>query len=170
MNKKHLTIFFSFFLAALLLSSTAGAQGTKASPAAIASGEVGNATVTIHYSSPSVKGRPIWGQLVPYGKVWRAGANEATTFTTDKAITVGGKALPAGKYSLFAVPGENVWQIIFNAQTGQWGTQHDPTKDVLTVEVKPVASATMNERLQYDIIDKGFVLKWEKLEVPVSIK
>lgn len=148
---------------------------SQASPAATATGKVGEATITIKYSSPSVKGRQIWGGLVPYDKVWRAGANLATIIETDKDISVEGRALPAGKYSLYAIPGENEWTIIFNSQTGQWGinrgtTTEDPAKDVLRVTVKPVKSASMNERLLYTINDSGFVLSWESLDVPVSMK
>jgi len=149
---------------------------SQASPAATATGKVGDATITISYSSPSVKGRQIWGALVPYNKVWRAGANKATSFQTDKDITVGGKALPAGKYSLFALVGENEWTIILNSQTDQWGvkkdgaTAEDPTKDVLKITVTPKKSAALNEKLVYTINDKGFVLSWENLDVPVSIK
>src|SRR5690554_5940773 len=78
----------------------------KASPAKTAEGTVGDAKITINYSSPAVKGRTIWGDLVPMGEVWRAGANEATTFTTTKDIMVEGKTLPAGTYSFFVIPGE----------------------------------------------------------------
>ncbi len=161
-----------------LSTLTTLAQGDKASrpsPPATASGTVDGATVTINYSSPSVKGRKIWGDLVPYDKAWRAGANEATIFETDKAIKVEGKALPAGKYTLFAIPGEKEWQFIFNSQTGQWGIKRsgeanrDPANDVLTVTAKPAKSA-MSERLAYEVTKKGFVLKWENLEVPVMIK
>lgn len=164
----------AFLSFAMLLMSTQ--IWSQASPAATATGKVGDATITINYSSPSVKGRQIWGGLVPYDKVWRAGANQATIFQTDKDIKVGGKALPAGKYSLYALVGEKEWTIIFNSQTGQWGinrdgsTTEDPAKDVIRVTVKPVKSATMNERLVYTINSKGFVLSWENLDVPVSIK
>lgn len=165
------------FLASLLtiFISTAWSQ-EKASPAATATGKVEGATITINYSSPAVKGRKIWGDLVPYDKVWRAGANQATIFETDKAIKIEDKELPAGKYSLFALPGEKEWQIIFNSETGQWGTKRtgeanrDPAKDVVTVTAKPKASSAMNERLLYEVTDKGFSLKWENLEVPVKIK
>lgn len=173
----------TFFLLASMLLSTftvlAQGQGDKASrpsPPATASGKVGGANITISYGSPSVKGRKIWGELVPYGKAWRAGANEATIFETDKAINVGGKDLPAGKYSLFAVPGENEWQFIFNSQTGQWGIKRggeanrDPANDVLTVSAKPVKSSSTNERLAYEVTSPGVVLKWENLEVPIAIK
>ncbi|GAB4039342.1 DUF2911 domain-containing protein [Spirosoma jeollabukense] len=163
----------------LLLSTVTWAQGDKASrpsPPATASGKVGGATITITYSSPSVKGRTIWGSLVPYGKAWRAGANEATIFETDKDIMVEGKKLPAGKYSLFAVPGEKDWKFIFNSETGQWGIKRggdanmDPAKDVLTVDAKAGKAASMTEKLKYDVTGKGFVLTWENVEVPVSIK
>ena len=113
---------------------------------------------------------------MPYDKVWRAGANEATIFETDKAITVGGKSLPAGKYSLFAIPGQNEWTFILNSETGQWGVKRtgeanrDPAKDVASVTAKPAASSTMSERLVYDVTANGFVLRWENLEVPVALK
>lgn len=170
MNRKNLQVTFSFLMAILFMSVTACAQGNRASPAATATGKVGDADITINYSSPSVKGRTIWGELVPYGKVWRAGANAATTFETSKDIMVEGKKLPAGKYSLFALPGEAEWKIMFNSQTGQWGTQYDASKDVLAVSVKPTAASAMSEQLAYDVTGNGVVLKWEKLQVPISIK
>jgi len=163
----------------MLLSSVLFAQGDKSnrpSPPATATGKVGAATITINYSSPAVKGRKIWGDLVPYDKVWRAGANEATIFETDKDIKVEGKALKAGKYSLYAIPGQNEWTIIFNSQTGQWGikmdgsTTEDPAKDALRVMVKPKKSSSMQERLVYRVDKNGFALVWENLEVPVSVK
>lgn len=177
MQQKIFKLAFSFLLVATT-AVTASAQGgaPKASPAATATGKAGDANITIAYSSPAVKGRKIWGELVPYGKAWRAGANQATIFETDKAVKVEGKELPAGKYSLFTVPGENEWQFIFNSETGQWGTKRtgeanfDEAKNALTVTVKPKASSAMNERLLYEVTGKGFVLKWENLEVPVSIK
>ncbi len=162
----------------LFLSSTTGAQGTRASPAATASGKTqGGASITIDYSSPAVKGRKIWGELVPYDKVWRAGANEATLIATDKDVSVEGKALPAGKYSLYAIPGEKEWIIIINSATGQWGinrgdgtTTEDPAKDVLRVTVKPVNCPEFNERLVYMVDTNGFSLFWENLRIPVSVK
>lgn len=165
----------------LVCALSGWAQGDKASrpsPPVTASGKVGGATVSINYNSPSVKGRQVWdpnGTLAPYGKVWRAGANEATVFETDKDIKVEGKTLPAGKYSLFAIPGENEWKIIFNSETGQWGVKRggvanrDPANDVLTVSAKPKKSA-MSERLQYDVTGKGVALKWDTVEVPIAIK
>ena len=177
--KKVITKGIILALAGILMTSTILAQDDKSkrpSPPATATGKVSGATITINYSSPSVKGRKIWGDLVPYDKVWRAGANEATIFETDKDIKVEDKALAKGKYSLYAIPGEKEWTIIFNSATGQWGinrdgtTTEDPAKDVLRVKVKSKKSASVNERLIYTIDDKGFALQWDNLEVPVSIK
>tara|TARA_Y100000815_G_C13320606_1_gene492171 strand:- start:628 stop:1218 length:591 start_codon:yes stop_codon:yes gene_type:complete len=146
------------------------------SPKDSVSGKIGQASVSIHYSSPSVRGRKIWGELVPYGKVWRAGANEATLFKTDKDLTIDGKKLPAGSYSLYAIPSEGDWQVIFNSEIGQWGikrggeTTRKVENDVLIA--KTMARKTPNniENLTYEITKDGFLLKWENLEVPISVK
>jgi hypothetical protein len=174
MNNKSSKIGSLIILATLVTISETWAQ--RPSPADSAKGKIGGANVTINYSSPGVKGRKIWGDLVPYDKAWRAGANEATTITTDKAIKVEGKDLPAGKYTVFAIPGEKEWQIIFNSQVGQWGIKrsgeanYDPANNVAVVTVKPKKSAQMNERLKYEVNGKGIVLKWENLEVPIAAR
>ena len=166
-------------LTAIVISSTTWAQGDKSkrpSPPATATGTVNGSTITINYSTPAVKGRTLWGDLVPYSQVWRMGANEATIFETSKNIKVEGKDLPAGKYSLYGIPGEKEWTIIFNSATGQWGvnndgsTTDDAAKDVLKVTVKPKKSASFNERMIYTIDKKSFSLQWGDLEVPVEIK
>jgi hypothetical protein len=172
MKSKTIAFGFVLALAGVFLTSAIMAQ---ASPTATAKGTVKGANITINYSSPSVKGRKIWGDLVPYDKVWRAGANEATIFETDKDIKIEGKPLAKGKYSLYAIPGEKEWTIIFNSATGQWGinrdgtTTEDPAKDVLRVMVHPKKSASFQEKLGYTISDKGFDLIWENLNVPVFI-
>jgi hypothetical protein len=167
----------ALFVCAILVSSIASAQmGGQASPRDSVSGTVHGSTIKINYGSPSVKGRKIWGGLVPYGKLWRTGANPATTFSTSKDIKVEGKTLRAGKYSLFTLPGETEWKVVFNSQTGQWGIKNDgsanddPAKDVLTVTVKPMKSKSFNERMKFSISSSGFVLMWENLAVPVSVK
>jgi hypothetical protein len=179
MKKATISKILFLALAALFISSRMLAQDDKSkrpSPPATATGKVNGATITIDYSSPAVKGRKIWGELVPYDKVWRTGANEATLFKTDKEIKIEGKSLPAGTYSLYTIPGEKEWVFIFNSQTGQWGvkeneeTTEDPAKDVLRVTVKPEKSATFNERMKFDVGKNGFSLLWENLKVPVSVK
>src|SRR5262245_46923680 len=126
LTMKKLTIVqcLSLTMTAMLFSSVLWAQN-QASPPATATGKVNGATITINYSSPGVKGRQIWGALVPYDQVWRAGANAATIFETDKDIKVEGKDLKAGKYSLYILPTEKEWTFIFNSQTGQWGIKND---------------------------------------------
>lgn len=175
---KQVSFRYLFLSTVLLFSglSNLNAQANRPSPKMTETGKIGQANVTITYSSPAVNGRQIWGSLVPYSKVWRAGANEATIFETDKDLMVEGKKLPAGKYSLYALPTEKEWQIFFNSQTGQWGiertgeTTRKAENDVLAVSVKPRTSSTKEERLIYKINGNGFVLKWENLEVPVSVK
>ena len=159
----------------LLLSITSWAQNDndkskRPSPPATVSGKVGDATVSVNYSSPSIKGRKVWGELVPYGQVWRAGANEATTIEFSNDVMVEGKPLKAGKYSLYTLPGEDEWTVIFNKVPDQWGTVYDEKQDALRVNVQPVKSAAMNEQLAYAVNDDGIVLRWENLEVPVTIK
>jgi hypothetical protein len=173
----------AFFVCAFFASSVAFAQmdggKTVPSPRDSVSGTVKGANIKIWYGAPSVRNRPIFGDsttLQPYGKIWRAGANQMTTFTTDKDIKIEGKTLPAGKYSLFATPGAKEWTIIFNSVNNQWGIHRDgsanddPTKDVLVVKVKPIIHTDITERMVFKLSDKGFALVWEHVEVPVRIK
>ena len=150
----------------------APAKEVKPSPAATATGKIGTADVTVNYSSPAVKGRKIWGGLEPYDKVWRAGANEATTVEFSKAVTVEGKALPAGKYSFFVIPtAAKQWTVIFNKEPTQWGAyKYDQKLDALRVMVTPRKASALAERLAYDVTPKGLTLRWENVEMPLAIK
>lgn len=156
------------------VSFSAIAQEAKVvpSPAATTTGKIKDATITINYSSPAVKGRTIWGGLEKYDVVWRAGANDATTFETDKDIMVQGKKLPAGKYSFFLLPRESgTWTAIFNTVPKQWGAfKYEEAKDQLRVDVKVKALKETQERLVYKINKGGFALEWDKVAVPVSVK
>lgn len=172
MKKRINTIALLFI--AICISATVSAQDAKpkASPAATATGTINGAKITIKYSSPAVKGRKIWGGLEAYDKVWRAGADSATTFETSKNLTIEGKTLPAGKYAFFLIPSENgKWTAIFNKDTEQWGAyKYDEKKDQLRVMVQPKALSATQERLVYKINKNGFSLDWDKLSVPVSAK
>lgn len=99
-------------------------------------------TITIDYSRPSMRGRAIFGGLVPYGQVWRTGANAATTLKTDTDLVIGGATVPAGTYTLYTVPEEKKWTLIINKQTGQWGTKYDQAQDLARVEMKLSKPAT----------------------------
>jgi len=152
------------FLAFALLAFVGFAANAqeKPSPAKTTEGTVGDAKITINYSSPAVKGRTIWGDLVPLGEVWRAGANEATIFTTTKDIMVQGKKLAAGTYSFFIVPGETGSTMIFNKTAKQWGAfDYDKAQDALRVDVPSGQGSTMEERLVYEVKPSSFEIRWE---------
>lgn len=156
---------------AVLTTALATAQDKKpASPPATATGKINGATITINYSSPFVKGRVIWGDLVPYGKVWRAGANKPTTFETDKALMVEGKELPAGKYAVYVIPEKDNATVIFGKDPAIGFNNYDESKDQIRVNVKPKKSAKMNESLVYTINKDNVTLSWENWDIPVKIK
>jgi hypothetical protein len=159
------------FVCTILVATMVMAQEKPASPHKGVKGTAAGATITIRYGSPYVKGRKIWGDLVPYGKVYRAGADSATTFTTDKDIKVGGKLLPAGKYAFFVIPVEKGnWTVIFNKTAEQWGAfKYDQAQDQLRIMVMPKPNK-MTESLTYVITKNGFSMNWDKVSVPVSIK
>lgn len=155
----------------VLFTVLAGAQEKKPlSPAASSSGKINGANIDISYSSPSVRGREIWGGLVPYGKVWRAGANAPTTFAVDKDIMVEGKKLPAGKYSFYIIPEKDNFMIIFGKDTNMQASKYDSGQDQLRVTVKPKQASSKTESLKYTINSNNVTLSWDDLDVPVNIK
>src|SRR5688572_3927170 len=119
--KRSFFLCVSFVLGSIVLSSSQGITLPRVSPKASVSYTIGLTDVEIHYGSPAVKGRPVWGSLVPYDKIWRAGANEATTIEFSTDVNMEGQTLRAGKYALFIIPGETDWTIIFNKKHDQWG-------------------------------------------------
>ena len=168
----------SLLMAGLLVMTAqlSFAQGqAPASPKMTVTGVIGKANVTLVYSSPSVKGRKIWGELVPMDKVWRAGANTATTIETDADISVGGNNLPKGKYSIYMIPSEGEWQVIINSEVGQWGvkrggeTTRNAEKDVVTIKAKPKKS-DFKEALEYKVVKKGISFAWENIELMIPAK
>jgi hypothetical protein len=118
-------------------------------------------TITVDYSSPRMKGRKIFGGLEAYDKVWRAGANEATTFVTDTDLTVGGKAVPAGSYTIFAIPNPKAWTLIINKKTGEWGVPYKYEADELVrvpMKVSKTAAPVENFTIAFDQKGKGCTL------------
>lgn len=163
-------MFFAFFFTAIASAQDMPKAKVVLSPADSASSTVAGANIKIVYCSPSVKGRKIFGGLEPYGKVYRAGANAATTFSTSKDIMVEGKPLPAGTYSFFVIPAESgQWTVIFNKTAKQWGAfNYDEKMDQLRVMVTP-KTTTKKERLVYVITKNGFSMDWDTTSVPVKI-
>lgn len=151
-------------------------EEVRISPKATVKQVVGLTNVTIEYSRPGVKGRKIWGGLVPYNVVWRAGANEATKITFSTDVKIDGKKLKAGSYSFFAIPGQKTWTLIFNKVADQWGAfEYNDVEDALRVEVTPMQNNCWQEWLAYTInktSDKKAVimLEWEKLKVPFNVE
>ena len=124
----------------------------KASPRATVSQTVGLTDITIKYSRPGVKGRQIWGALVPWDTIWRTGANAATQFTTSAPITLAGLQLPAGKYTLWTVPRTKGVELIVNKQTGQWGTSYDRSQDLGRAPMATDTNAAPVEQFTISIV------------------
>jgi hypothetical protein len=147
-------------------------KSKRPSPPAMTTATVNGKKITIDYSQPSVKGRDTWKDLAPYGKVWRTGANEATTFDVDKDVTVEGKALPAGKYALFTIPGEKEWTIIFNKTAKQWGAfNYKQADDALRVTVPAKKAPSFTEKFTINASNNGTVdLMWADASVQFKVK
>lgn len=165
--------------AAVVVAATAGPAAAqlrlpRPSQKATVTQTIGLTDVSITYSRPGVKGRVIWGGLVPYGKPWRTGANEATSFTCSDDVTIEGEALPAGTYSLITIPEVDAWTVVFNREEDLWGAyDYKPESDVLRVKVTPVPTAH-EEWMSFRFDDLSWngatlTLAWEKLAVPVRI-
>ena len=173
MRDRALPILLLFAAAAL----SAQAPKVRQSPAASVSQDLGLTKVEISYHRPAVKGRVIWGGVVPYGQVWRAGANEATTITFSGPVKVAGHDVPGGTYALFAIPGKDRWTLILDKNPKQWGAfKYSQAEDLLRFDVTP-AAAPMQEWLDYtmELADQAtatVTLRWEKLAVsfPVTVE
>ncbi len=172
------TLMRSLLLPALLAMSLAAQDKPapvrlaplRVSPASTVTQEIGISRIELSFSRPAVKGRKIWGGLVPFGEVWRTGANNATAITFSHAAKVAGKDVPAGSYGLFAIPGEKTWTLILNKKAKQWGAyDYKKEEDQLRWEVTPQAGVFL-EYLEYRVlpVDPGNAmveLGWEKLRV-----
>ncbi len=155
---------------ALMFLSTAAVNAQKASPPAEASGQIGEATITIHYSQPGVKGRDIYGELVPYGEVWRVGANEATVFEVSSDVKVGGEKLNAGKYGIWVIPGKKEWTWIFSSTWDTWGTNYDPANDVLRIKGSVQSLDDKFERMTFNIGPDQVELHWNMTLATFPVK
>jgi len=172
--KKNIAILalFAFVAATACLAQMGGA---KPSPAASASCDLGGGkTIKTDYSSPRMKGRKIYGDLVPYGKVWRTGANEATTFVNSADVVVGGKTVPAGSYTIFTVPTADKWTLIINKKTGEWGIPYKYEKDELAkvdMKVSKLDSPVENFTITYEKSGSGCTMEldWETTRASIDI-
>jgi Protein of unknown function (DUF2911) len=164
--------FLAFFT---LMITTVGFAQARPSPAESASCDLGGGkTIKTDYSSPRMNRRKIYGDLVPFGKVWRTGANEATTFVTSADVSVGGKAVPAGSYTLFTVPNADKWTLIINKKTGEWGIPYNYESDELgrvDMKVSKLPAPVENFTISYAKAGGGCRLQidWETTRASVDI-
>ena len=164
-------------LVTILFTTAALAQmgGGKPSPAASATCDLGGGkTIKTDYSSPRMKGRKIYGGLVPFGEVWRTGANEATTFVTSSDVAVGGKTVPAGSYTIFTVPNADKWTLIINKKTGEWGIPYKYESDELArvdMKVSKLLAPVEDFTIAYDKSAGGCTLRidWETTRASVDV-
>ncbi len=165
---------FTFVITAVSFAQMGG--GNRPSPAASATCDLGGGNnIKTDYSSPRMKGRKIFGDLVPYGKVWRTGANEATTFVPSTDVVVGGKSVPAGKYTIFTVPNADKWTLIINKKTGEWGIPYKYESDELArvdMKVSKLPSPVENFTISYEKSGNGCTMNmdWDTTRASVDIK
>ncbi len=158
------------------LADTAKLEFPAASPLCTLKQRVGLTDVEISYSRPGVKGREIFGAMIPYGKVWRTGANAATKLTFSTDVKLNGHEVPAGTYALVTIPGKDEWTVIINKGSDQWGTyKYDEKNDVVRFAVKPISIGSPVETLTIDIEDikdesAEMRLVWDKTKVPIKLE
>ena len=171
MRKSVLAVLCLFVLSSLTLLADHDQKKAPLSPPQEVKWSSGSKAVTINYSAPSMRGRKIMGELVPYGKVWRTGANSATKLTTTTDLMIGSLHVPAGTYTLFTIPGDKEWTLIVNKQTGQWGTSYDEKQDLGRVKMKVAPTKSPVEQFAIEVNDKALALQWENTRawVPVMI-
>lgn len=174
MQKKiALATLFLLTVASLAFSQD---KSKRPSPPESATCDLGNGqTIKTDYSSPRMKGREIYGSLVPYGKVWRTGANEATTFVPSTGVEVGGKEVPAGSYTIFTVPNQNEWTLIVNKKTGEWGIPYKYESDELArvpMKVSKLSSPKEDFTISYEKSGNGCTMniEWATTKASVEIK
>jgi hypothetical protein len=173
---KFITVVVMFLLTIFLLNDPGMAQAKypRVSPLAKTTQTVGITDMTVTYSRPGVKGRVIWGELVPYDEVWRTGANEATTFEVSTEVTVAAVKIPAGKYSLFTIPSREEWTVVINKNPNTWGANnYKAEEDVVRFKVKPEPAEHQEWMIfTFDNLTKSsidLVLRWEKVRISIPI-
>ena len=144
------------------------------SPPAETSQTVDGKTVSIHYNSPSMRGRTIFGGLVPYDKVWRTGANPATSLKTEVNLKIGTATVPAGSYTLYTLPSTGTWKLIINKQTGQWGTKYDQSQDLARVDMKKATLPSPQEVMSITLEPfhgktSSLHVRWDTTDVSVPV-
>ncbi len=164
---------FSLIFASATNAQERGNDSPRVSPNASVSQTIGTTVVTVTYGRPAVRDREVFGELVPYDEVWRTGANESTVITFSENVEIEGEVLSAGTYSLYTLPGLDEWSVIFNSKLS-WGTQYDPSMDVLRVSVQPHGGEFMEQMMIYfdDVSEESgqMIIHWDEIRVPIHIE
>jgi hypothetical protein len=169
MQKLLLLLSFSLF-AISFINGQSDKSGRK-SPPVVVTDTIQGVTVTVDYSSPRARGRELFGGLVPYNKVWRTGANEATKVSFNEDVIINGKNLEAGTYSLFSIPAQDQWTMIFNEVADQWGHyKYDESKDALRVQSTPESISQYQDEFAITLSDHGINITWGNLSIPLEVK
>ena len=173
MRRTLLALLLVSLAPSLLAQEATPAPRVAISPRAAEEIAVGPGRMRVEYARPFAKGRKIFGGLVPWGTVWRTGANEATTLTTDVDVTLGAVPLPKGTYTLYTLPGEKGWLLIVNRQTGQWGTEYDPKLDLARIPMKVTTRPDLLEAMTISFLPEdafrgALRISWEKRTLSVS--
>jgi len=156
----------------LLFVTIASISCAQKSPRLQAEGTINGVNIAVDYGAPSVKGRTIWGGLEKYGKVWRAGANENTTVSFDKNVSIDNTVISAGKYGFFIIPNESGdWTVILNEKNDGWGAySYNQEEDVLRVNVKPTFVDENQEQIKYSVGENNIKFGWEKVRLNIPLK
>jgi hypothetical protein len=175
MQKSRLWMLSVLVVAALAVIAVAQEKKPLSPPGEATLTFADGKTVAIQYSRPSMRGRKIFGGLVPYDEVWRTGANSATSLKTDVALNIGGANVPAGSYTLYTLPGMNTWKLIINKQTRQWGTEYDQGQDLARVNMKVTQRPSGLELFTISFDKTGgdsavLKLEWENTIASVDLK
>jgi hypothetical protein len=172
-NKLAPTVLAVISLTGIIFAAPLKSTTQKPSPPGTAEITLKGKKITIAYSRPSMRGRKIVGGLVPFGQVWRTGANEATSFVTETDLTIGGATVPKGSYTLYSLPSEGGWKLIINKQTGQWGTEYTPGQDLARVDMKVEKLSSPVEQFTMSLKPAGagavLSLEWETTRASVNI-
>jgi hypothetical protein len=170
-HRFHELVIYTLLLTSIFSCGRVQDKANRPSPLVSDSISIDGQNMSIAYSSPRARGRAIWNELVPFDKVWRTGANEATVFESNTPIVIENQYLPAGKYSLFSIPTANDWIIIFNTDWEQWGAyNYDSTKDQLRLTVSPYRHKEFKEEMTFALSDTAIHFHWKNLAYKLKYK
>jgi hypothetical protein len=174
MQKRTAFLLCSVLMLSVLAAAQMGGEKQRPSPAATAQCKFADGkSIRVAYSSPRAKGRKIFGGLVPYGEPWRTGANEATAFVTDANLTIGGKDIPAGSYTMFTVPNQDKWTLIISKKTGEWGIPYPEGEDLARADMSVSKTSGPVENFSISFHEMGtgchMYLDWENTRATIEI-